>query len=295
MNILDHIKLLRPSHWVKNLFIFLPVFFGHQLTNASAVLSSFIAFVAFSLAASAVYCFNDIIDVEADRRHPVKCQRPIASGRVSITSAYVIMVMLIALSAVSSLLFGNEHQYMVMLVIAAYLVMEFLYCTFLKRYAIIDICILSMGFVFRILLGGAATGIIISHWLIMMTFLLTLFLSFAKRRDDVLRMNATGEAPRKNTIRYNLTFINEAITITGSVTLVCYIMYTVSAEVTSNFNTNHLYLTSIFVLVGLLRYIQIAVVDQKSGDPTKAILSDRFLQLVVVAWGLTFLTLIYIL
>ena len=88
MNILDHIKLLRPSHWVKNLFIFLPVFFGHQLTNASAVLSSFIAFVAFSLAASAVYCFNDIIDVEADRRHPVKCQRPIASGRVSITSAF---------------------------------------------------------------------------------------------------------------------------------------------------------------------------------------------------------------
>ena len=134
-----------------------------------------------------------------------------------------------------------------------------------------------------------------SHWLVLMTFLLTLFLSFAKRRDDVLRMNATGEAPRKNTIRYNLTFINEAITITGSVTLVCYIMYTVSAEVTSNFNTNHLYLTSIFVLVGLLRYIQIAVVDQKSGDPTKAILSDRFLQLVVVAWGLTFLTLIYIL
>ena len=295
MNILDHIKLLRPSHWVKNLFIFLPVFFGHQLTNASAVLSSFIAFVAFSLAASAVYCFNDIIDVDADRRHPVKCQRPIASGRVSITSAYVMMVMLIALSAVLSLLFGNEHQYMVMLVIAAYLVMEFLYCTFLKRYAIIDICILSMGFVFRILLGGAATGIIISHWLIMMTFLLTLFLGIAKRRDDVLRMNATGIAPRHNTKRYNLTFTNTALCITASVMLVCYIMYTISPEVTENFDTQYLYLTTVFVMMGLLRYMQLAVVDEQTGDPTKVLLHDRFMQCVVACWFLCFLLIIYVL
>ena len=143
--------------------------------------------------------------------------------------------------------------------------------------------------------GGIAADITLSKWIVLMTFLLMLFLSFAKRRDDVLRMNETGLPPRKNTIRYNITFINQAITITASVTLVCYIMYTVSPEVIAHLNTEHLYLTSIFVLLGLLRYIQIAVVDKKSGDPTKIIIRDRFTQLIVLAFGLSYLFIIYIL
>lgn len=127
-----------------------------------------------------------------------------------------------------------------------------------------------------------------------MTFLLTLFLSFAKRRDDVVRMEKTGEAPRQNTIRYNLTFINQAITITASVTLVCYIMYTVSPEVTARAKSENLYLTTIFVLLGLMRYIQLSVVDNRSGDPTKALLRDRFLQAVVLLWALAFALIIYL-
>ena len=288
------LKLIRPKQWLKNTFVFFPMFFGGSLLDTSDIIASIITFVAFSLSASSIYCFNDVVDVEADRRHPVKCHRPVASGAISMRVAYLLMASLFAASlAVASLL--DSLWLTVGGILTFYWLLNIAYCSKLKDYAIIDVCIIAFGFVLRILAGGAATEVTVSHWLVLMTFLLTLFLSFAKRRDDVLRMNATGEAPRKNTIRYNLTFINEAITITGSVTLVCYIMYTVSAEVTSNFSTNHLYLTSIFVLVGLLRYIQIAVVDQKSGDPTKAILSDRFLQLVVVAWGLTFLTLIYIL
>ena len=156
-------------------------------------------------------------------------------------------------------------------------------------------CIVAFGFVLRLLAGGLATHIELSKWIVLMTFLITLFMSFAKRRDDVIRMEKTGEAPRKNTIRYNLTFINQAITITASVTLVCYIMYTVSPEVISHFKTDYLYLTSIFVLVGLLRYIQLTVVDQRSGDPTKVLLKDRFTQLIVLAWLLTFLLIIYVL
>ena len=175
-----------------------------------------------------------------------------------------------------------------------YWLMNIAYCAELKSHAIIDVCVIAFGFVLRILAGGTATEIVPSKWLVLMTFLLTLFLSFAKRRDDVLRMQQTGEAPRRNTSRYNLTFINQAITITASVTLVCYIMYTVSPEVTSNFKTDHLYLTSAFVLVGLLRYIQIAVVDEKSGDPTKIILRDRSTQLIVLAWILSFLVIIYL-
>ncbi len=289
------IRLMRPSHWVKNLFVFLPVFFGRQMTNHDALLAAAIACAAFCFAASAVYCLNDIIDVEADRRHPVKRKRPIASGSVSVVSAYIVMTALAMASIAIPLLLDAPVCYTTMAVIAAYLVMDMAYCLRLKQYAIIDICLLSLGFVLRILAGGTATGIVISHWLVMMTFLLTLFLGIAKRRDDVLRMNATGIPTRQNTTRYNLTFVNNALNITGAVMLVCYIMYTVSAEVIENFGNPYLYLTTIFVILGLLRYIQLAVVDERTGDPTKVLLHDRFTQFVIVGWGLTFLLLIYVL
>ena len=290
---MKYIRLIRPSHWVKNMFAFMPLFFGHQLLNIPLLLNAMVMCVSFSFIASAVYCLNDIIDVEADRRHPVKCKRPIASGDVSVPTAYLMMLILIAMSISVSFL-SSVGVVSGICVIVAYLLMEIAYCLKLKRYAIIDVCMLSLGFVLRIIAGGVVTDIVISHWLVMMTFLLTLFLGIAKRRDDVLKMMSTGIAPRHNTKRYNLTFVNNAITITASVMLVCYIMYTVSPEVTENFHTRYLYLTSIFVLIGLLRYMQLAVVDEKTGDPTKILLHDRFTQLVVAAWGLTFLIIIYV-
>ena len=205
------------------------------------------------------------------------------------------MLLMLALAAAMAALVGDAaHVMKVGGVLAFYYVMNLCYCAKLKQYAILDVCIVAFGFVLRVLAGGFATDIALSKWLVLMTFLLTLFLSFAKRRDDVVRMNETGEPPRKNTIRYNLTFINQAITVTAAVTLVCYIMYTVSPEVTARFNSDMLYLTSVFVLLGLLRYMQITVVDKKSGDPTKMMLHDRFTQLVVLAWALTFLLLIYV-
>ena len=284
-------RLIRPKQWIKNGFIFMPLFFGGELFNTGALLAGVIAFFAYSFAASSIYCFNDIYDVEADRRHPVKCHRPIASGAVSVKQAYGLMILMLALSiGCSSLLDGWET----MDIILFYWCLNLGYCAKFKQYAIIDVCIVAFGFVLRLLAGGVATGVVLSKWIVLMTFLITLFMSFAKRRDDVIRMEKTGEAPRKNTSRYNLTFINQAITITASVTLVCYIMYTVSPEVLEHFHTDKLYLTTVFVLVGLLRYIQIAVVDQQSGDPTKILLRDRITQVIVVAWLAAFLFLIYI-
>ena len=286
------LRLLRPQQWIKNGFVLIPLFFGGKLFSPSASLSGIIAFFAFSFAASAIYCFNDIIDVEADRRHPVKRSRPIASGAVSLSWAYALMGWMVVLSVllVTLLPIGRMQAG---IVIAFYFVLNLAYCARLKRYAIVDVCVVAFGFVLRIFVGGFATGVTVSNWLVLMTYLLALFLSFAKRRDDVLRMNETGEPPRQNTIRYNLTFINQAITITGSVTLVCYIMYTVSPEVMNRFHAPNLYLTSILVLVGLLRYIQLTVVDRRSGDPTKLLLRDRFTQLLVAAWLLTFVVIIY--
>lgn len=289
------LRLVRPTQWIKNLFVFIPMFFAGELFNLHSLCLCAVTFMAYSLMASSVYCYNDIVDADADRRHPVKCHRPVASGAVSVRLAYTMMAVMAALSVGLLLLLPPEVMPEVLAVVLFYYLLNLSYCSKLKQYAIVDVCVVAFGFVLRILAGGFACEVMPSNWLVIMTFLLTLFMSFAKRRDDVLRMNETGEAPRKNTVRYNLTFINQAITITASVTLVCYIMYTVSPEVTERFDTPYLYLTFVFVLIGLLRYIQIAVVDKKSGDPTKIILHDHFSQMIVVAWGLSFLLMIYVL
>ncbi|KDR51303.1 decaprenyl-phosphate phosphoribosyltransferase [Hoylesella loescheii] len=284
--------LIRPQQWIKNGFVLIPMFFGGRLLNVDDAIASVVTFFAFSFVASAIYCFNDIVDVEADRRHPIKCHRPIASGAVSVPTAYALMVILTLLSALL-LFFLPQRAGETAGIVAFYFLLNMAYCLWLKRHAIIDVCTVAFGFVLRILAGGMACDVAVSNWLVLMTFLLALFLSFAKRRDDVLRMNETGEPPRRNTIRYNLTFVNQAITVTGTVTLVCYIMYTVSPEVVSRFHAPYLYLTSIFVLVGLLRYMQLTVVDEVSGDPTKILLRDRFTQAIVVAWIMSFLLIIY--
>ena len=293
MKIRHIIKVARPTHWIKNLFVFLPVFFGGGLLNTSEAMSAALTFLSFSLAASAIYCLNDIIDVNADRAHPVKCKRPIASGAITIPQAYGMMALSMLVSIVLMFLLP-AGQTKTIFVIVAYFLINVAYCLRLKDYAIIDVCIIASGFVLRILAGGYATGVQLSKWIVLMTFLLTLFLAFAKRRDDVLRMNTTGQAPRANTSRYNLTFINQAITITAGVMLVCYVMYTVSPEIIAQFATDKLYLTSILVILAILRYLQISFVDEKSGDPVKVALSDRATQLILLAWLLSFLVIIYL-
>lgn len=291
----DMLRLIRPKQWLKNVFVLLPVFFGGQLTNWQSLSAALVAMVAFSLTASSVYCFNDIIDVQADRRHPVKCSRPLASGAVSMVQAYVLMGLMVALSLAVMLLLPGTNYWRVVVVIMGYYVLNLAYCAWLKQHAIIDVCVIAFGFVLRLLAGGLAAGIVPSRWIVLMTFLITLFMSLGKRRDDVVRMNDTGEAPRKNTIRYNLAFIDQAITIAASVTLVCYIMYTVTPEVVAQLHTEYVYLTTVFVLLGLLRYIQLTVVDKRSGDPTKMVLRDAFIQIDVVLWALSFLIMIYVL
>ena len=290
----DILRLIRPKQWIKNMFVFIPMFFAGELFDLHSLCLCAVTFLAYSFMASSIYCYNDIVDADADRRHPVKCHRPVASGVVSVRLAYTLMALMAVLSVAVVLLLPPEVMASVLAVVLFYYLLNLSYCSKLKQYAIVDVCIVAFGFVLRILAGGFACEVTPSNWLVIMTFLLTLFMSFAKRRDDVLRMNETGEPPRKNTVRYNLTFINQAITITASVTLVCYIMYTVSPEVTERFDTPYLYLTFVFVLLGLLRYIQIAVVDKKSGDPTKVILHDHFSQMIVVAWVLSFLLMIYV-
>lgn len=288
------IQLCRPKEWVKNLFVLLPLFFSGNLFNFPLLAESLVALGSFCLASSAIYCLNDLMDVESDRRHPAKRLRPLASGKVS-SQACIVTMAVLGISAVAVLLtLPPVRAAMTTIVVAAYLLLNSAYCLRLKRIALIDVACVAFGFVLRVVAGGAATGVYVSHWIIIMTFLLALFLSLCKRRDDIVIYNTTGEIMRDNITRYNLEFINQATTLVSTVMLVSYVMYTVSADVTARFNSGYVYVTSVFVLLGLLRYIQLTVVDERSGSPTRVFLNDRFIQACVAGWFLTFAAIIYL-
>lgn len=295
MNIRAVIQILRPHQWVKNGFIFLPLFFHGQQWKTSEIYDCIIAFVSFSLAASSVYCFNDIYDVEADRKHPAKQQRPVASGAISIPIAYLLMAVCLILSGLTLLLIDSQSRYELFGLIGFYYLLNIAYSVILKRFSIVDVIIVAVGFVLRIFAGGFAAGIPISEWIVIMTFLLALFLAFAKRRDDVVIYQNTGVKLRKNTINYSLEFINQVMTVIATVTIMAYIMYTISPEVTARFNCRYVYVTAVFVLTGIIRYLQISIVKEQSGDPTKILLSDRFIQICILSWLIAFLVIIYFL
>lgn len=288
------ILLLRPHQWLKNCFVFAPLFFGGQLTQWNYLYPAIIVFIAYSFIASSIYCFNDIRDIEADKSHPKKCSRPLASGAISKITAYSMMFLLLLIAMAVICVSEEIEKWKIISIMGAYYLLNIAYCVKLKHIAIVDMFIISTGFVLRVFAGGLATNVHISHWIILMTFLLALFLTFAKRRDDVVIYSKTEVKVRRNVNRYSLEFINQAISIIASVTIVCYIMYTVSAEVIANFGTFYLYITSIFVLAGIIRYMQLTIVDVKSGSPTKILLKDKFTQLCVFAWIITFFVIIYL-
>jgi 4-hydroxybenzoate polyprenyltransferase len=291
---LSIIQLIRPQEWLKNFFIFLPLFFGGHITDVNKFLLTVVVFVAYSLSASSIYCFNDICDAKADKAHPGKFNRPVASEAISKKTAYIVMFILLVLSFIVIYSLPETVNWKVMELTGFYYLMNIAYCIKLKQIAILDVFIISTGFVIRVFAGGIVAGIYVSHWIVLLTFLLALFLSFAKRRDDVVIYLSTDIKTRKSVSRYSLEFVNQAISIIASIVIVCYILYTVSDEVISNFQTSYLYVTSVFVLAGLIRYLQLTIIDVKSGNPTKVLTKDRFLQLCVVGWIISFFIIIYL-
>jgi len=291
---IQYIQLLRPLQWLKNGFVFAPIFFSSNLLKWELFWPTLIVFASFCLISSSIYCFNDLRDVDADRMHPKKCKRPIASGAVSIMGGYT-MMLICTIGALAILPFSQSLNLPYLyLIIGAYWVMNIAYCLRLKQYALIDVTIIAIGFVMRVLIGGLTTDIWISHWLVMMTFLVTLFLAFTKRNDDYRIYEQTGQKPRVSITGYNKTFINEATAIVASVTMVCYIMYTMSEEVITRMGTRYVYLTSGWVLAGMLRYLQNMIVFGLSGSPTKSLVKDRFIQFCVLGWIVSFFVIIYL-
>ena len=294
MKIFSCFQLLRPLQWLKNTFVFAPIFFSGNLLKGEYFWPTLVVFVSFCLISSSIYCFNDLQDVEADRLHPKKCHRPIASGSVSVGAGYTLMLICtIGAFALLPLAKSCNTPYLY-IIIAAYWLMNMAYCVKLKQYAILDVSIIAIGFVMRVLIGGLVTDIWISHWLVMMTFLVTLFLALTKRNDDYRLFELTGQKPRVSITGYNKTFINEATAIVASVTLVCYIMYTMTEEVIARMGTRYVYLTSGWVLAGLLRYLQNMIVFGLSGSPTKSLVKDHFILFCVLGWVASFFVIIYL-
>ena len=291
---INYIRLLRPLQWLKNVFVFAPIFFSNNLLKAEFFWPTLVMFASFCLISSSIYCFNDLKDVEADRQHPKKCKRPIASGKVSVMGGYTMMI-LCTIGALALIPLANSvNTPYLYLIVIGYWLMNIAYCLKLKQFAILDVSIIAIGFVMRVLIGGVVTDIWISHWLVMMTFLVTLFLAFTKRNDDYRIYEQTGTKPRVSITGYNKTFINEATAIIASVTLVCYIMYTMSPEVIHRLGTRYVYLTSGWVLAGLLRYLQNMIVFGLSGSPTKSLVKDHFVQFCILGWIISFFVIIYL-
>lgn len=282
-------QLLRIDQYTKNVLVFAPVFFVGQISDLSPLIASIWAFIAFSLLASAVYIANDALDIEHDQLHPIKRNRPLAAKKITTRSAMMIM----AGCGTVSLLIASQVSAAVLAVMLIYLSQNLLYSFWLKHQALIDVAVIASGFVLRLFVGAFAAGVALSAWIIIMTFLLALFIALAKRRDDCIMYEATGVKPRSNIAGYNRAFLDVAIGVMASVIIVAYVNYTIAVAAAQLERSVPLYATSVFVILGLLRYLQLTLVFEKSGSPTRIFLSDRFTQAVVGVWLMTFAFAIY--
>ena len=284
-----YIKQIRVNQWVKNFTVFIPLFFAGKIFNFEQFYDTILAFLALCMMSSSVYIINDIMDIEKDKSHPYKKFRPLASGSISKSNAIILFLFLI----VTTLSLSISLKFSFFYLICGYLAINLCYSFGLKKIAILDISIIAIGFILRIFAGGIIAEIHISKWLILMTFLLALLLALAKRRDDLLILEKTGQQMRKSLEGYNFEFINAAMIFMASVTTVAYLMYTVSEEVVHRINNDYVYVTTFPVIIGLLRYLQLTFVENNSGSPTKILLTDRVIQIVICIWFFIFYVLIY--
>lgn len=286
----DYLLLLRPKDWAKNLFLFIPSFFAGKLFNLYRFELLIAGFFAFCFLASSIYIINDYRDREDDRRHPVKSKRPLASGKVKPAMALAISACLLAAGVLISYLLDESGKFL--FIAGLYYVLNLAYSFGLKNISIVDIIIVAVGFVLRVKGGSILGNIDITEWLNIMTFLLALFMAIAKRRDDVLLKAATGTEMRRSMNGYSLEFLNTLLALFCAILIVSYINYTVSGALYKQYGWR-LYYTSLFVIAGIMRYLQITFVFNKAGSPTEILYKDRFIQITLLLWIASFYFILY--
>jgi 4-hydroxybenzoate polyprenyltransferase len=280
---------LRPGQWTKNLLVFAGLLFGRRLLDVSAVANACLAFMVFCALSGVVYLMNDIADRETDRRHPLKAKRPIASGELPVRTAAIAAVVLGAAALGASALLGRWF----VLVAAAYIVLQTLYSGPLKHIVIIDVLTLAIGFVLRAVAGAVAVHVEISHWLLVCTVLLALFIALAKRRHEIVLLAGDAATHRPILGEYSAYLLDQMIAVVTASTLIAYIFYTVSPETQAKFGTQWLGLTIPFPLYGIFRYLYLVHRREGGGSPADLLLNDRPLLVCVALWALAVAVIIY--
>lgn len=280
----SYIKLFRPKQWIKNLFVFAALVFSNNILHADLLERTLLCFVLFCAASSSVYILNDMIDASKDRLHPKKKLRPIASGAISKTEALVLLFILVPAVLIGSFIFSK----LLFLLIVVYFTNNILYCFVLKHMVIIDVMSIALGFILRVISGCIAIDVFISPWLLLCTLLLSLFLGFSKRRNELLVLEEKAEHHRKILDEYSLEFIDKMLSIIISSTVMAYTLYTFSSR--SNY---YLMSTIPFVLYGIFRYQYIIYKKNEGGSPEEVILSDKPLLIDMILWVLSSAAIIY--
>lgn len=283
------LQAMRPRQWVKNLVVFAALVFAGRLTDSASVVAAVAAFLMFCAASGAVYIVNDLADAERDRLHPTKSRRPIASGNLGRVPAIVAVAVLLVGALLTA--FTLSPPFGAILLIYASL--NLAYSFRLKDVVIIDVMVIAAGFVLRAVGGGVMINVEISTWLILCTILLSLFLAFCKRRQELESLAEGAEAHRTALRDYSVGFIDQMINVVTASTVTAYMFYTVSPEVESKLHTQYLYLTVPFVLYGIFRYLYLVHQKGEGGNPTQALLTDRPLLICVALYVVTVVILLY--
>ncbi|MGA2531883.1 MAG: decaprenyl-phosphate phosphoribosyltransferase [Candidatus Aminicenantales bacterium] len=280
MTIIEIFKSLRPQQWIKNLFIFAPLIFSRNVLNRPFLFKTVAAFAAFCLISSAHYIFNDLRDIEEDRRHPVKSKRPLASGRLTKGPAVIALVLIGAAGLALAASIGRPFLIMA----AGYLALQTAYSMWLKHVVILDVFVIAAGFLIRVVAGGLAIQVEISSWLLICTILLSLFLAMGKRRYELVLLDKDAANHRPILREYNTYLLDQMISVVTASTLLAYCLYTISAETVAKFGTRNLIFTVPFVLYGIFRYLYLIHQKAEGGTPEALIIHDKPLLADVFLW-----------
>ncbi len=265
----QYINLIRVSHWIKNSFVFVPLLFAELLFDIPSFLNVTLAFLGFSLVTSLVYVFNDYMDIEADRQHPKKKNRPLASGAISKTRAVIIMIILGVGALSLNFLFSAEF----MLVLLAYVIVNIAYTLYFKTVVIVDLMCIAGGFMLRVLGGALVIDVYVSSWLILTTLFISLFLAVMKRRSELVSSGGAGST-RKVLKDYSIYFIDQISAISAAAVILSYAVYTVSPRTIEHFHTENLVYTTIFVVFGIFRYMFLVVKKSRGENAVEILITD---------------------
>src|SRR5579862_8791887 len=284
------VETLRPQQWVKNGFVFAALIFSQSLTRWDRCRQVLLAALIFCLVSSATYVLNDILDAPEDRNHPSKKLRPIASGRVSATAAGIMGVILGGTGLIAALKLNRGFFG----IVVAYLAINILYSSFLKRIALLDVFIVASGFLLRVIAGGLVIKVAISPWLIVCTTLLALFIALSKRRHELVLLGRHASDHRANLADYSPYFLDQLISIVTASTVVTYALYTLSPDVQNKFPGKRLEITIPFVLFGIFRYLHLIHHHEQGGNPTRSLFTDPVLLSVVLLWSVSVVLIVYL-